>query len=325
MPSRSFAVPRFQLAAVFAVLLLCACSSGPQLRDYKVSGRATELQDVPYFDQAGPQDAASTVAMLIGASNAPALPQQVAPLVQDPQSGQVGTAAVRAAPAHFGRVGYVLRSRELDLEVVRQLQAGHAVLVLLHSGVVLKQWRYALAIGVDPASNVFILRGPGERRREMSYGDLVAAWKDSGYWAMLSLRPGDIPENADAAEWIGDAAQMEQAGKVEAALQAYSAVTQRWPKEGLAWLGLGRDYYALHNVRGATIAYYNATRLLPNSAAAHNGLAQALVDRQCADQAEDEAKLALNLERDPQLRAQYLRTQKQVQDYGGPSVVCPLE
>ncbi|HZR36990.1 MAG TPA: PA2778 family cysteine peptidase [Nevskia sp.] len=309
----------------FAALGLAACSSGPQLRDYKVSGQAAELKDVPYYAEAGQQGAPAALAMLLGGSGVQAAPAELAPLVYDRQAGDVTTAAVRGALPHFGRVGWVLRSRQLDLDVVQQVQSGHPVLLLLRSGLVLRQWQYAVLIGVDPSSNSFVLRSAGEQRRVLSYAELLAAWKDGGYWAMLALRPGELPEGAGAAEWIAAALQMEQSGRTEAALQAYGAVTQRWPNEAQAWLGMGRTYYALHNLRGATVAYHNAAKLWPNSAAAHNGLAQALVERQCADQAEDEVNLALSLERDPSLRNAYLRTQRQVADYSGPSVVCPLE
>lgn len=311
--------------AVLAALLLGACTAGPQLRDYHVSGAAVELKDVPYYAQDGQQGAPAALAMLLGGSGVQAAPAEIAALVVDRQAGEVTPAAVRAVPAHFGRFGHVLRSKQLDLDVVREVQAGHPVLLLLHGGLVLKQWQYAVVIGVDPPNSNFILRSGGEQRKVISYGALIASWKDSAYWAMLALRPGEIPEDATAAEWLAGAAQMEQSGKSEPAVQAYTAVTQRWPDEAQAWLGLGRGYYALHNLRGATVAYNNAAKLWPNSAAAHNGLAQALVERQCADQAEDEANLALELERDPNLRAVYLKTQRQVAAYSGPSVVCPLE
>lgn len=311
--------------AVIAAVLLAACGSGPQLRDYKVGGEAVELKDLPYYVQDGQQGAPAALATLLGGSGVQAAPAELVPLVVERQSGEVTPAAVRGAPARFGRVGYVMHSKQLDLDVVRQVQAGHPVLVLLRDGLVLKQWRYAVVYGVDPASSTFTLRSAGEQRKVVTYGEFIAAWKDSSYWAMLALRPGDMPQDVGTGEWLVAAAQMEQAGKTEAAVQAYTAVTQRAPNEAQAWLGLGRGYYALHNLRGATVAFYNAVKLWPNSAAAHNGLAQALVDRQCADQAEDEVKAALDLERDPNQRAAYLKTQRQVAAYSGPSVVCQLE
>jgi hypothetical protein len=321
--SRLPAVSRLCPAALLAALLLCACSSGPPPRD--TSNQWVELKYFPYFAQDGQQGAPAALAMLLGGSGATATPAELGPLLNDAQSGEINLNAMRWVPPRYGRIAYMLRPAQPDKELERQLRAGHAVLLRLRNGVVLKQWRYAVVIGVHPATGTFVLRSAGELRREVPYEELLGAWRDSGYWGLLSLRPGEMPEDASASDWLSAAAQMEQAGKIEAALQAYTAVTQRWPNEGVAWLGLGRSYYSLHNVRGATVAYYNATRLLPNSAAAHNGLAQALVDRQCADQAEDESKLALELVRDPQLRAQYQRTQQQVQDYSGPSVVCPLE
>ncbi|MBV8063431.1 MAG: hypothetical protein JOY51_07545, partial [Nevskia sp.] len=120
---RSHALRSWCLPAA-AALLLGACSSGPQLRDYQVSGEAVELKEVPYFAQDGQQGAPAALAMQLGAIGVQAAPADLASLVVDRQAGEVTPAAVRAVPAHYGRVGYVMRSRQLDLDLVREVQAG---------------------------------------------------------------------------------------------------------------------------------------------------------------------------------------------------------
>jgi len=307
---------------------VAGCSAGPQLHDYNVNNQAMELQNVPFYAQEGFQGGPAALAMVLAASGAPSAPSDLVRLVYDAQTNDSGRGAMIGAATQYGRVGYQLRSKQLDLDVVHQVQSGNPVLVLLHTGVVVKQWQYAVVMGVDPAANTFTLRSGSEQRRVMSYGDFIAAWHDGGYWAELIARPGDIPPTATARDWLNAARLIEQAGKTEAAMQAYTAVTQRWsgvPEDAEAWGGLGRSYYALHNPRGAIIAYNNAVTLAPKNPDYHNGLALALLDRQCADQAESEINLALDLVHDSNLRGPFLKTQREVAKHSGPSVVCPLE
>jgi cytochrome c-type biogenesis protein CcmH/NrfG len=118
---------------------------------------------------------------------------------------------------------------------------------------------------------------------------------------------------------------MERASRFEAAAQAYAAVTRRQPDDAGAWAGLGRSQYAMGGLRGATVAFANASRLDPQSAALHHSLARVLIERECADQAEDEIDLALTLEKDPRQLAAYRKTETLVAAHSGPSVVCPLD
>ena len=316
------------MTRALALLLLAGlagCAAGPQLRDYHVGGRAVELKEVPFYAQDGYQGGPAALAMMLAANGAQVAPADLVSLVYDAKADDSPQGAMHSAAARYGRVPYVLKSKQLDLDVVHQLQSGHPVLVLLHTGLVLKQWQYAVVMGVDPAASTFTLRTGTAQRQVMSYGDFVAAWHDSAYWAMLTALPGDIPEAATVRDWLAGAALIERFGKPEAAAQAYAAITQRWPEEPQAWAGLGRSYAAVHNPRGAITAYYKAVSLQPDNAAAHNGLALALLERQCADQAEDEVNRALELEHNPSLRAAYLQTQREVAKHSGPSVVCPLE
>lgn len=313
------------LTAAALALAVAGCASGPQLRDYHVSGKAVELKEVPVYSQSGYQGGPAAMAMMLAANGAQVSPADLVPLVYDARTSDSPQGSMHTAAARYGRVPYVLKSRQLDLDVVHQVQAGHPVLVLLRSGVVLKQWQYAVVVGVDPAGSTFTLRTGTEPRKVLAYGDFVAAWHDSAYWAMLAALPDEIPEAASARDWLDGAALIERLGKPEAAAQAYAAITRRWPNEAAAWAGLGRTYYTVRNLRGATVAYSTAVTLQPDNAAAHNGLALTLLDRQCADQAEDEINRALDLERDPVLRGAYLQTQREVAKHSGPSVVCPLE
>jgi hypothetical protein len=314
---------RHAALAVLVPLLLGACAAGPLLNDYHVSGPATEVKGVPYLPQDGYQGGPAALAMMLGATGVQVMPADLVKQVYDPQHHDTSRPLLVTATAHYGRVPYLVHSKRMDLDVAHLVQGGHPVLVLLHSGVLVQSWRFAVVTGVDPPGNSFIVRTGSDERERIGYGDFIDQWKDGGFWALLVQKPGDIPENVSAESWIAAAEPLEQA-KPEAALQAYAAVTQRWPQNVVGWEGMGNAYYALHNLVGATTAFQNALNLAPRDASAHNNLAQVLLDRQCADQAEEEVGFALRLETNPARRAIYLRTLQQVRQHSGPSVVCPL-
>jgi tetratricopeptide (TPR) repeat protein len=307
-----------------AVVLLSACA-GPQLANYEVQRRAVDLNELPWLKQEGNQGGPAALAMALAASGVQATPDELTPLVRDRGTGEVPQPAITAGAAHYGRVGYVMKSRQLDLDVVHEVQAGHPALLLLHTGVMVKQWQYALVIGVDPVASVFTIRTGSVERQQMSFGDLLAQWRDSAYWAVLVLRPEELPDPVSATSWLAAAMQLEQAGQPAAAAQAYAGLSKRWPDNTPAWVGLGRSSRAAGQLEAATEAYLTALKLQPESASAHHGLAEVLLDRQCADQAQDEAETALNLEQDPALRRIYQRTKVEAEKHSGPSVFCQIE
>jgi hypothetical protein len=322
------ATPRLPWAPCVALMtvLLGACAAGPQFSQYKVSGQATELNSVPYLEQDGYQGGPAALAMMLGASGVQVTPADLLPQTWNAKVNDSPRPWLIATTTRYGRVPFLVRSHHMDLEAVKLVQAGHPLMVLLHTGAFSKHWLFAVVTGIDPGANEYILRSGSDRRFTMSYGGFVADWKDGGYWAMLTQRPGDIPDGVSAQEWMAAAEPFTQAGKPEAALQAYGAVTQRWPREGDAWIGMGKAYAVLHNLTGATTALQNAINVAPRNAAAYDTLAQVLLQRQCADQAEEQSKLAVRLEPDPARRAAYQQTLKQAHDEAdGPSVVCQLE
>lgn len=314
----------FRIALLAGAALLAACA-GPQLANYEVQRRAADLNELPWLKQDGNQGGPAALAMALAASGVKVTPDELTTLVRDHVTGEVPQKAITAGAAHYGRVGYVMKSKQLDLDVVREVQAGHPPLLLLHTGLLNKQWQYALVIGVDPVASMFTIRTGTAERQQMSFGDLLAQWRDSAYWAVLVLHAEDMPEAVSAGSWIAAAAELEQAGQPAAAAQAYAGLTGRWPDNALAWIGQGRSNRAAGQLQAATEAYLTALKLQPESASAHNGLAEVLIDRQCADQAQDEADAALNLEQDPNLRRIYRQTKAEAEKHSGPSVFCQVD
>jgi hypothetical protein len=319
---------RSLLISAFA-LLAAGCAGNQQLSDYPVDGKAVELTEVPFLPQDNDQGGPAALAALLWSTDLTVSPSDLVDQVYNPESSSTPQQAMVFAARRSGRIPYVLKSSTIDLDMVKELQAGRPVMVLLHTGFFYQEWRYAVVVGVNPAANQFVLRLGSEKRAIMTYGELLSAWHDSGYWAMVVSKPdrspASIPVTANAEAWIAAADPFVSLGTPDIAVKADVAATKRWPDLPLTWAALGKTSYLSGDLAGATLAYVGAIKVDPNNAEMHAKLAQVLYDRQCAEQALEEINKALPLEADPEKHAAYQHTGEQYGWHGGPSVVCPLD
>jgi tetratricopeptide (TPR) repeat protein len=242
-----------------------------------------------------------------------------------PQDRYPSVDALRAQIRSQGLLALALHSAQMTADAVAQVRAGQPVLVRLKRGLPFAaHFDYAALLGVDPANDRVLLRSASRAAQWMNFGDFSAAWRAAGDWALVAAPPQRVPSFATVDDWLSEAANLATL-QPDATRRAYEAATRRWPESAAAWLALARWREAHADLDGATLAYAAAVRVEPLNAATHARLAQLLLARQCADQAEDEIEQALRYETEPQRRAQDQRLLAQIRDHGGPSVVCPLE
>jgi tetratricopeptide (TPR) repeat protein len=98
-----------------------------------------------------------------------------------------------------------------------------------------------------------------------------------------------------AADYLNAVAKLERAGPFEAAQAAYEQALERWPANLTALIGLGNTAYQVGDLEAAERAFRRATLAHPLSAAAHNNLAQALLELDRYDEALGEARVAVGL------------------------------
>ncbi|MDB5988143.1 MAG: tetratricopeptide repeat protein [Nevskia sp.] len=312
------------LLAGFALAAAGCDLVGPKLNDYGVSGAAVELSSVPFFSQDDYQCAPAALATVLAARQVPVKLDEL--IRQVSVAGRTGSlqAEVVAATRSYGLVPYVLHSPHLDLDVVHEVQAGNAVMVLQNRGFSFAaRWHFAVVAGVDPQNNTLILRSGTQARETLSYGAFISAWRDGGNWAMVAMKPEQLPATVDAENWLTAVAPFEQLGKADVAERAYAAATQRWPDNALAWEALANARHAQNNFVGSSQALTTALQLSPQNTVARNNLAYVLLERNCADQAEGQIAQAIAAETDPKKVEIFQRTRRQIMLHDGPSVVCP--
>ena len=249
-------------ALLFGVILatLAGCATGPRLAtpgEMGVSERV-HLEDVPFHAQREYQCGPAALAMTLNASGADVTPDALVPQVFLPErEGSVQPEMLAAARRH-DRVSFALDGGFEGL--LRELDAGNPVIVMQNLSVQLwPMWHYAVAIGYDLGAKRLLLHSGEEANRSISFRRFDATWARSERWAMVTLRPGELPVAVDPDSAMDAILAFEQATGAEAALPAWRAMTQRWPDFAMGWFALGNAEHAAGNPRGAVTAFRQAT------------------------------------------------------------------
>jgi hypothetical protein len=283
------------LALAACWLLLAGCATrGPLIEP---GAGAVELTATPFFPQRSHQCGPAALATALGASGVSITPDALTPQVYLPGRRGSLTIEMQAAPRRYGRLGYPLQP-ELSA-ITSELDAGRPVLVLHNYGLPFwPRWHYAVAIGYDPMKQKLLLRSGTTERQVLSAANFMRAWDNADRWAIVLLKPGELPAQPDRARYMEAATAFERSATPEAARLAYEAALRAWPGEPVAWVGRGTARYRSGALREALADYRQALTLDASLAGARNNAAQVLLELGCPNAARreldqvDEAKLA---------------------------------
>lgn len=275
---------------VWAVLLLGGCAT-PQvaLLDARWPTELpaqVELADVPFFPQEDYECGPASLAMVANAAGVDVTPEALVDQVYLP--GRKGSLQpeMLAATRRQGLLAYPLKPKVED--ILREVAAGHPVLVFQNLAFpIYPVWHYAVVMGFDRERHVLLLHSGRTARMEISMFAFERTWARGQYWAMLALKPGQLPATAEPQAYTAAAATLERTD-ARGAQQAFAAALQRWPDDRAALLGAGNTAYALGQRDAAAKAYRQAVLKHPDFADGWNNLAQVLLElnrRQEASQA----------------------------------------
>ena len=269
------------LAGVF-LLCLVACATPPQSRLVLGSPpdalpRQVELAEVPYFAQDAYQCGPASLAMALHAAGIAATPETLKPKLYLPDRHGSLQVEMLAATRRHGATAYQLAPELKD--VLREIAAGNPVVVLQNLAFSwYPVWHYAVVIGYDLGRAEIILRSGPEQRQILPMNTFEFTWARSGYWAMVALPAGKIPETAEANSFIAAISAVEKTTGPERVKSSYIAALKRWPGNLSAQIGAGNSAYRLHDLDQAESAFRQAAHDHPDSVAALNNLAQTLAD-----------------------------------------------
>jgi tetratricopeptide (TPR) repeat protein len=264
-----------------ALALVSGCTSRPISVSADASGiPAIELTAVPFFPQQQYQCGPAALATVLVFSGVHVAPDALAPRIYLPARRGSLQMELIAAARQLERVPYVI---DPTLEAIHaEIRAGRPVLVLQNLGLrTFPRWHYAVVVGADEPARALTLRSGDRERVTMSESRFSRTWARADRWAMVTLRPGELPAVPDPAGLIAAAAALESLGRLKSARAAFLAVVTHWPEEATAWFGLGNTEYRLGAYPAAEAAYRRVLARSPVHAAALNNLAQLMSDRGC--------------------------------------------
>lgn len=268
-----------------ALLLLCLSGCAP-LVPQTLALRAdwpadvperVELAQVPHFPQQDLQGAPAALAAALTYSGSVVhlgtLADELA--LADDRPGSLPL-ELMALPRQYGRVSYRLAPRYADL--LREVAAGHPVIVQQDLGALGTQWHYAVVNGFDQGTGTVFLRSGSQPWRRMSFGAFERSWQPR-HWAMVVLPPDSIAATATEERWLDALLSLARSGDVNAAVDAYTAALKRWPDSLPAAVGLANQLHARGSLDQAAAVLRDALQRNPHSGVVLNSLAQTLSDQ----------------------------------------------
>jgi len=298
-----------RILALLAVLSLTfGCTTAQQTRDLLAEPGALPeqalVEDVPFFPQEKYYCGPAATAMTLAWSGLPVTQEEMASQVYTP--GREGTLQpdVIAAMRRNGRLAIPVDSLR---ELLGEIAAGRPVLVFQNLGLeIYPQWHFAVAVGYDlDAGNLIMHTGPWDYR-PVALRTFEHTWRRGGYWALVALKPGEMPVAAEEIEVVRAAAGLERVSRHADAELAYETIIDRWPQSFAAWMGLGNVRYARSDMPRAESAWRAAIAADPeNSAPAWNNIAYVLQAQGYHQEAIAAAETAVELggEDDPNYQA----------------------
>jgi hypothetical protein len=242
---------------------------------------AVELSATPFFPQTAYQCGPAALATVLGAAGVDGSPDTLAQQVYIP--GRRGSLQVElvAATRRADRVPWLIAG---DLPTLAgELAAGHPVLVLQDLGRFgLRQWHYAVVIGIDPATDTLLLRSGRKARLSMDASRFLHSWQPGGQWALVVLAPGALPATATPDLVKATLAEAEGLLPPESLAATWAAAVARWPGDPGLGFAAANAALATGDEAAAEAGYRRVLAHEPDYLPALNNLADLLLARDCS-------------------------------------------
>ncbi len=260
------------LRPLVAALALAACAAPPlDLTPSPDAPRKAAVAGVPLIEQADFHCGPAALAMALQWSGQDVTQDQIARMAFSPgakgtfQENMIGAARRRGALA-VPLVGFD--------DLTSEVAAGHPVIVFQNLGESFAPiWHYAVVTAYDLERGAITLHSGQLSRTAMTLAKFERTWAGGDGWALVVLRPGDLPATVRERTVLDAASGLERAGQSAAAVRAYRAGAERWPRNWLWQFGLGNALYTTGDIAGARRAFQEAARLDPTAPEPRQNLA----------------------------------------------------
>jgi tetratricopeptide (TPR) repeat protein len=284
--TRAVGLSRLLVFLCFSIYLLPGCAINPRMSlDELTEGESAILLRTPFYPQTEFQCGPAALAGVLNASGVPVEPEGLQAMVYLPQRQGSLQLELLAATRRMGRIAYLVESEPGDL--LAQIHADLPVLVLQNLGTrSTPLWHYAVLTGFDVKQNELVLNSGEKRNARIPAGTFLRTWDWAGRWAMVALRPGQLPAAANAGRYAEAVALFERSASYSDSLLAWQAAEQRWPQDSRFQLALGNLNYAAGELGPAAERYRKGLLWAPDDPALTNNLAAVLAELGCPRTAE---------------------------------------
>ncbi len=273
---------RLGLGGLTLAALLGGCAVNPpiDLSELQSSVTAPVVLDVPFFPQEEHQCGPAALATVLVAAGVRTSPTELTPQVYLP--GRQGSlqAELTAAVRRHGRIPWVLPAAPSALAA--ELEARRPVLVLQNLRVPSwPAWHYAVVTGMAPSANIFLMNSGKKRGLEISAPEFLRTWDWAHRWALVVLKPGDIPASVEPQRFFRSIATFEAVAGEQSALPAWESAARNWPDDPAPRLAIGNSAYARGDLDIALQSYAEGLVLDPGDPVLANNLATVLGEIGC--------------------------------------------
>ena len=291
--------------------LSSACAPVPESVSELPEASFIELDQTPFFPQELYQCGPAALTTVLAMSGDDVRLDDIVDKVYLP--GREGSLQLElvAATRSSRRLPYVIEGTMAAIR--RELWAGRPVLILQNLGVAtIPRWHYAVVVGVDSGRDEVILRSGTDRRRIMELDTFLRTWRRGEYWAMVVLRPDELPASVDRERYFAAISALEETGQLESAEQAWQTAAVYWPDDAVVQFGSANVSLARGDYESAEQKYRELLQNHGSLVAARNNLALALAEQRRFDEAAAEIRWALAENDDPAIEAELKDTEQKI-------------
>jgi len=287
-------LPPATLLLPATVLLVAGCAINPRLDlgELQVGAKPVVSLDAPFFPQTGNQCGPAALATVLTAAGVATRPEELSAQVYLPEREGSLQVELLAATRRHGRIPFPLDPKVDAL--LAEVTQGRPVLVLQNLRTrSLPAWHYAVLVGYDTQRNTLQLNSGEDQGLWVEAPSFLRTWDWAGRWALVALRPGELPAELDrdaAAEpapqsidrYLRAVADFEVVAGTQAAAPAWQAAASNWPQHRWPALALGNQAYASGDLALAALWYHQGLTANPQDPALANNLAAVLGEAGCA-------------------------------------------
>jgi hypothetical protein len=295
------------------LLLQSACVPIPETVSDLPEASFVELDQTPFYPQERYQCGPAALTTLLAMTDADVRLEDIVDKVYLP--GRRGSLQLEllAATRSSGRLPYVIDGTMAAIR--KELWAGRPVLILQNLGVAaIPRWHYAVVVGIDTGRSEIFLRSGTDRRRVMQLDTFLRTWRRGDYWAMVVLRPDELPASMDRERYFAAISALEETGQLDAAEQAWQAAAVYWPDDSIVLFGRANVSLAQGNYATAEELYRKLLLQQRSLVAARNNLALALAEQGRFDEALAEIDVALADNVDPAIEGELQATKQTIRE-----------